>query len=327
MRSKAQKKEVDLEAIQKFAQSMIENVEKVIVGKRLVLEKVLVALLSRGHILFEDGPGTGKTFLSRSIAISLGLSFKRLQCTPDLLPNDVTGVSVFNQKTGEFHFRHGPVFSHLLLVDEINRATPRTQSALLEAMGEEQVTVDGQTRPLSNPFLLIATQNPIEFEGTFPLPEAQLDRFFFRLSVGYPDLEEEKEMLQNLQFDHPIEQLQQVMEAEQLLTLQKTVRAVHVDHTLVEYMLALIHATRKHSNVALGISPRGTLALFRASQAYAAIQNRNYVIPEDVKALLLPCLMHRMIVQPESLMRGRNASHILTSILESTEIPLGTPNY
>ena len=327
MSLKTPTKEKGLEEIQKFAQSMIENVEKVIVGKRLVIEKVLVALLSRGHILFEDGPGTGKTILSRSIAISLGLSFKRLQCTPDLLPNDVTGVSVFNQKTEEFHFRQGPVFSHLLLVDEINRATPRTQSAFLEAMGEEQVTVDGQTYSLSNPFLLIATQNPIEFEGTFPLPEAQLDRFFFRLSVGYPGIEEEKMMLQNLQYEHPIEQLGQVIETDQLDALQKTVREVHVDHTLVDYILALIQATRKHPDIALGISPRGTLALFRASQAYAAIQNRNYVIPEDIKELLFPCLVHRMIVQPESLMRGRNAAKILTSILESTEVPLGMPNH
>lgn len=327
MPMKASVQENDLAAIQAFAQAIIDNVEKVIVGKRTIIEKILVALLSRGHILFEDGPGTGKTILSRSIVTSLGLSFKRLQCTPDLLPNDVTGVSIFNQKTEEFQFRQGPVFSNLLLVDEINRATPRTQSALLEAMGEEQVTVDGQTYPLSNPFLLIATQNPIEFEGTFPLPEAQMDRFLMRLSVGYPTLEEEKTMLQNLQYEHPIEQLEQVVGLSQLLKAQKLVREIHVDHTLMDYLLTLIHATRKHPDLALGISPRGALALFRASQAYAAIQNRNYVMPEDIKTLLFPCFMHRMIVQPESLMRGRNASHILTSILESTEVPLGSPNH
>ncbi|NIM92895.1 MAG: AAA domain-containing protein, partial [Anaerolineales bacterium] len=277
------------------------------------------------HVLIEDAPGTGKTMLARSIAISLGLTFKRLQCTPDLLPNDVTGVSVYNQKTGEFSFRPGPVFANVLLADEINRATPRTQSALLEAMGEGQVTVDGVTHLLSRPFFVMATQNPIEFEGTFPLPEAQLDRFIFRMRVGYPNIDQEGQMLLNLQREHPIENLEQVVDGSRLLDLKKMVWEVHVDHTVREYILRLIHATRDHPDLALGASPRGSLALFKTSQAYAALRGRDYVIPDDVKKLVVPGLAHRLIVRPESALRGRTAESILVDLLETTEVTLGTP--
>lgn len=311
--------------IQTFAQTVIENVEKVIVGKRPVIETLMVALLCEGHVLLEDAPGTGKTMLARSIAVSLGLSFKRLQCTPDLLPNDVTGVSVFNQRAGEFDFRPGPAFANVLLADEINRATPRTQSALLEAMGEGQVTVDGATRPLSRPFLVLATQNPIEFEGTFPLPEAQLDRFLLRLSVGYPDFAQEGQMLRNLQRAHPIEQLGQVVDGNQLLELQKKIWEVNVDDTVRDYILTFVQATRKHNDLALGASPRASLALFKSAQAYAALQGRDFVLPDDVKRLVRPCLAHRLIVHPESSLRGRTASVIVDDLLENTEVPLGTP--
>jgi len=311
--------------IQTFAQTVIENVEKVIVGKSAVIESLMVALLCEGHVLIEDAPGTGKTMLARSMAASLGLSFKRLQCTPDLLPNDVTGVSVFNQRTGEFDFRPGPAFANVLLADEINRATPRTQSALLEAMGEGQVTVDGATRALPRPFLVLATQNPIEFEGTFPLPEAQLDRFLLRLSVGYPDFAQEGQMLRNLQRAHPIEQLGQVVDGHQLLQLQKKIWEVNVDDTARDYILAFAQATRKHNDLALGASPRGSLALFKTSQAYAALQGRDFVVPDDVKQLVRPCLAHRLIVRPESSLRGRTSSAILDDLLENTAVSLGTP--
>jgi len=272
-----------------FSQTVIDNVERVIVGKRHVIEMLLVALLSEGHVLIEDAPGTGKTMLARSLAISLGLSFKRLQCTPDLLPNDVTGVSVFNQKTGEFVFRPGPAFANVLLTDEINRATPRTQSALLEAMGEGQVTVDGTTHKLARPFIVLATQNPIEFEGTFPLPEAQFDRFLLRLHVGYPSFAQEGALLRRLQHAHPITAITQVVDGVDLPALQETVWDVHVDDTVRDYVLTLVHATREHADLALGASPRGSLALFKSAQAYALLQGRDFVIPDDVKALEAGC--------------------------------------
>jgi MoxR-like ATPase len=316
---------IDVKTIQQFAKTVMDNVERVIVGKRDAIEMLIVAQLCEGHVLIEDAPGTGKTMLARSIAISLGLDFKRLQCTPDLLPNDVTGVPVFNQKTGEFNFRPGPVFANILLADEINRATPRTQSALLEAMGEEQVTVDAVTHTLSRPFFVMATQNPIEYEGTFPLPEAQLDRFLFRMNVGYPNLEQEGQMLLKLQREHPIQNIDQVVDGKELLDLQKQVWEVHVDHTVQKYLLSLIHATRNHPDLALGASPRGSLALFKSSQAYAALQGRDFVLPDDVKRFILPCLAHRVIIRPESSLRGRTVRSLLEHLLESTEVPLGTP--
>ncbi len=310
--------------VDSFAQAVTENVEKVIVGKRGVIEMLIVALLCEGHVLVDDAPGTGKTMLTRSIAISLGLTFKRLQCTPDLLPNDVTGVSVFNQKTGEFQFRPGPIFSNVLLADEINRATPRTQSALLEAMAEGQVSIEGVTHKLARPFLVLATQNPIEFEGTFPLPEAQLDRFLLRLSVGYPDFDQEGVMLRNLQHEHPIESLQKAVDGSQLPELQRLVQDIHLDDTVRDYILSLVHATREHADLALGASPRGSLALFRTSQAYAALRGRDFVLPDDVKEVTVPCLAHRLIVRPESTLEGRTPPDILEELLDSTPIPLSS---
>jgi MoxR-like ATPase len=303
---------------------VIENVERVIVGKRASVELVLVALLCEGHVLLEDVPGTGKTMLARSVAASLGLSFKRLQCTPDLLPNDITGVSVFNQRSGEFEFRPGPAFVHVLLTDEVNRATPRTQSALLECMGEGQVTVDGVTHSLNRPFLVLATQNPIEYEGTFPLPEAQLDRFLIKLSVGYPSAEDESQILLNLQREHPIHGIGQVVDGARLLELQKDVWEVHVDDTVRDYIVRLIHATRNHSDLALGASPRGSLALFKTSQALAALRGRDFVLPDDVKALAVPALVHRLIVRPESALRGYTAERIMRDLLDSTPLDIGS---
>jgi MoxR-like ATPase len=309
--------------VQQFAQTVIDNVERVIVGKREAIELVTVALLCEGHVLIEDVPGTGKTMLARAVAASLGLSFKRLQCTPDLLPNDITGVSVYNQRSGEFEFRPGPAFAQVLLADEINRATPRTQSALLEAMGEGQVTVDGVTRSLNRPFLVLATQNPIEYEGTFPLPEAQLDRFLLKLSVGYPAPDDEAQILINLQREHPITAIEQVVDGARLLELQRVVWEVHVDDTVRDYIVRLIHATRNHTDLALGASPRGSLALFKTAQALAALRGRDYVLPDDVKTLALPALVHRLIVRPESALRGYTADRILQDLLRNTPLDLG----
>jgi MoxR-like ATPase len=305
---------------QEFANQVIDNVERVIVGKREVIELLLVALLCEGHVLIEDVPGVGKTMLARAMAISLGGQFKRLQCTPDLLPNDVTGVSVYNQKSGEFEFRPGPVFVNILLADEINRATPRTQSALLEAMQEQQVTVDGVTRPLPRPFLVLATQNPVEYEGTFPLPEAQLDRFLMRLEVGYPSPEDEKFLLTHLGREHPITQIGAVVDGAAILDLQKECWDVYVDETLRDYIIRLITATRSHPDLALGASPRASLALFKTAQALAALRGRDHVLPDDVKYLVPPTLTHRLIVKPEAELRGRTASAIVRDLL--TEVPL-----
>jgi MoxR-like ATPase len=310
--------------VQRFAETVIDNVERVIVGKREAIELVLVALLCEGHVLIEDVPGTGKTMLARAVAYSLGLSFKRLQCTPDLLPNDITGVSVFNQRTGEFEFRPGPAFVHVLLADEINRATPRTQSALLECMGEGQVTVDGVTRQLNRPFLVLSTQNPIEYEGTFPLPEAQLDRFLLKLSVGYPSPEDEGQILLNLRREHPITTIGQVVEGSRLMELQRAVWDVHVDDTVRDYTVRLVHATRTHSDLALGASPRGSLALFKASQALAVLRGRDFCLPDDIKALAQPTLVHRLIVRPESALRGYTAERIVSDILRTTPLDIGS---
>ncbi|MDY6877174.1 MAG: MoxR family ATPase [Chloroflexota bacterium] len=306
-----------------FTSSAIRNVETVIVGKRQQIELLMVALLCQGHVLIEDVPGTGKTMLARAIATSLGISFKRLQCTPDLLPNDITGVSVFNQKTNDFEFRPGPVFVNILLTDEINRATPRTQAALLEAMQERQVTVDSVTRPLPAPFLVLATQNPIEYEGTFPLPEAQLDRFLIRLSLGYPESDDEIQILRNLRKQHPIEMVRQVVDGAELLNLRQVVTDVHVDESLERYILAIVRATRSHPDVALGASPRGSLALYKTAQALAALRERDYVVPDDIKMLVPLTLAHRLIIKPDSQLRGRTAHTILAEILERTGLDIG----
>jgi len=319
-----------MQQVQSFSSTITENVEQVIVGKRQVIELFLVALLCEGHVLLEDVPGTGKTMLARSVAISLGGTFKRLQCTPDLLPNDITGISVFNQQTGQFEFRPGPVFVNILLADEINRATPRTQSALLEAMQEQQVTIDGVTRPLPRPFLVVATQNPIEYEGTFPLPEAQLDRFLMRLSMGYPTPDDERLILTHLRREHPISSLAPVEfkgEGPQdglarLLRLQRLVWEVHIDESLQDYIVRLVGATRQHAGLALGASPRASLALFKTSQALAALRGRDHVIPDDIQFLAPATLTHRLIVRPEAQLRGRTAARIVQEIIESTPLHL-----
>jgi MoxR-like ATPase len=315
-----------MDDVQKFMTPMVENVERVIVGKRAVIEYILVALLCEGHVLLEDVPGSGKTMLARSIATSLGIQFKRIQCTPDLLPNDITGVSVFNQKSSEFEFRPGPIFVNILLADEINRATPRTQAALLEAMQEQQVTVDGVTHELPRPFLVLATQNPIEYEGTFPLPEAQLDRFLMRLSMGYPSHGDERQILTNLWREHPILKLDKVVDGHNMLSLQKKIWDVNVDATLQDYIVALAEATRTHPDLLLGVSPRGTLALLKAAQALAAIRGRDYVIPEDIKTLVPLALAHRLILKPEAELRGRTALTVLEDVLQKTPLDLGSLN-
>jgi MoxR-like ATPase len=312
-----------MQDVQEFVAPLIENVEHVIIGKRQAIEFIMVALLCEGHVLLEDVPGSGKTMLARSIAASLGINFKRIQCTPDLLPNDITGVSIFNQKSGEFEFKPGPIFVNILLADEINRATPRTQAALLEAMQEQQVTVDGVTRDLPRPFLVLATQNPIEYEGTFPLPEAQLDRFLMRLSIGYPSRTEERQILTNLWREHPITKIGKVVDGQDLSTLQRRVWDVNVDSTLQDYIVALTEATRRHPDLSLGVSPRGSLALLKGAQALAAIRGRDYVIPDDIKTLVPLTLAHRLILKPEAELRGRTAHTILEDVLENTPLDLG----
>ena len=312
-----------MQEVQAFAEQIIANVEQVIVGKRKTVEYIVIALLCEGHVLLEDVPGVGKTMLARALAISLGIVFKRLQCTPDLLPSDVTGVSVFNQKTREFDFRQGPAFSNILLADEINRATPRTQAALLECMGERQITIDGTTHPLVRPFIVLATQNPIEYEGTFPLPEAQLDRFLFKLNLGYLDAAAESQMLLNLQRQHPIDQIQPVVEGARIVEMARQVWEVHVDDTVRNYIVNLVQATRRHPDLALGASPRGGLGLFRGSQALAAMRGRDYVLPDDIKELAPLVLGHRCIVHPESALRGRTSLRAIADIVEQVELTLG----
>ena len=309
------------------AGKLIANIEKVVIGKRQTLTLALAAYLCEGHVLLEDVPGVAKTMFARALAKSVGCTFKRLQCTPDLLPTDVTGVSIFNQKTAEFEFRPGPVFAQTLLADEINRATPRTQSALLEAMAERRVSVDGKTYTLKPPFLVIATQNPVDQEGTFPLPEAQLDRFLVRLSLGYPSLDEEAKMLQRLQHGHPIDDLQPVAKADDILAAQAAVRDVHVDDKVRTYILQIVHGSREHEDVLLGGSPRASIALFRTAQAVAAIGGRDFVLPDDVKRMAHPVLSHRLILKPESRLRKRTSALVVQDIVGDTAVPVLKESY
>ena len=302
-------------------QRIINNVEKVIVGKAESVAFSLIAVICNGHVLIEDVPGVGKTVLTKAIARSIGCSFKRIQFTPDLLPSDVTGVSIYNQKTGNFEFRAGPIMSQIVLADEINRATPKTQSALLEAMEEIQITIDGITYRLPEPFMVMATQNPIEYEGTFPLPEAQLDRFMMNIKLGYPKVSDEMNILDTHQYHHPLDDLEQIMIAEELVLIQRQIRSIHVDPSIREYIVAIANATRNHNNIYLGSSPRGSLALYRASQALAAIRGRGYVIPDDVKLLTKPTLAHRLIVTPAARVRAITSTSVLDEILQSVPVP------
>ncbi len=304
------------------ARKIVANVERVIVGKRQQIVLALVSWFCEGHILLEDVPGVAKTILARALAKSVGCSFKRIQCTPDLLPTDVTGASVFNPKTTEFQFRPGPVFAQVVLTDEINRATPRTQAALLEAMAEASVTVDGITHVLERPFLVIATQNPIDHEGTFPLPEAQLDRFLIRQSLGYPSMEEELKILSLLERSHPLDTLQSVVTADELLACQAAVRTVHVDDKVRRYITEIVHASREHEDISLGGSPRASLAMFRTAQALAAVRERDYVEPDDVKRVAAPVLLHRLILRPESRLRKVTAAEVVDEILGEVPVPI-----
>ncbi|MEZ6117518.1 MAG: MoxR family ATPase [Pirellulaceae bacterium] len=301
---------------------IITNVETVIVGKRQQLVLALVSWFCEGHFLLEDVPGVAKTMLARAMASSVGSRFKRIQCTPDLLPTDITGASIFNQKTAEFEFRAGPIFANVVLADEINRTTPRTQAALLEAMAESRVSIDGVTHTLDAPFLVIATQNPVDHEGTFPLPEAQLDRFLMRFSLGYPSLEEEMLLLEKLQHGHPVDSLQPVVRTEELLECQRQIREVHVSDKVRRYLTEIVHGTRQREEFALGGSPRATIALFRTSQAMAAIRGRDFVQPDDVKRIALPVLSHRMILQPEARLRRLSVAEILEDTIADVAVPI-----
>ncbi len=300
---------------------IIENVAKVIVGKTTVVEQALATLVAQGHILVEDVPGVGKTTLSKALAISIGCSFQRIQFTPDLLPSDVTGISVYNQQSGDFNFRPGPIMSQVVLADEINRATPKTQAALLEAMEEHQVTVDGVTHPLSPPFMVVATQNPIEYEGTFPLPEAELDRFLMRLSLGYPDFAEEMAIIERQELTHPIDSLEPVARPEEVVNMQEAAKQVYVDRLVRHYIVTLTEATRSHRDVALGASPRATLGLFRTARALALVQDRDYVVPDDIKMLAPAALSHRIVLSPAARMRGIRSEVVITELLNQVNVP------
>lgn len=312
-----------MEMIQNFADKVAANIEKVIVGKRNPVDLAVICLLCQGHLLIEDVPGVGKTVLARSIALSLGCSFSRIQFTPDMLPSDVTGVSIYNQVNHQFEFRPGPVMSQIVLSDEINRATPKTQASLLEAMEERQITVDGNTHPLPKPFMVLATQNPIEYEGTFPLPEAQLDRFLMRLELGYPVLEDEVNILDRQQYRHPITTLTQVVSAQELEEAQEEIKKVYVAPAVKRYMVEIVRQTRQHPDVYLGASPRGSLALFRTTQARAAMQGRDFVLPDDVKALVHSTLSHRVILGPAARLRDLSADQILQDVLGKVVVPGG----
>ena len=306
--------------IHETGEKVSANVERVIIGKSQEVRLTLVALLCRGHLLIEDVPGTGKTMLAKAVAKSLGCSFRRIQFTPDLLPSDVTGLSIYNQKTQEFEFRPGPIMAQVVLADEINRATPKTQSALLESMEEHQATIDGTTYQMPEPFLVIATQNPIEYEGTFALPEAQLDRFMLRIRLGYPSLADEQTILEEQKLSHPLEDLKEVLGVAELLQLQASVREIYVDPSVAEYIVRLVNATRTHPDVYLGASPRGSLALYRTGQALAALAGRDYVIPDDIKALAEAALAHRLIIKTSSSMHDIDPRQVITELLNSVPV-------
>lgn len=306
------------------ANKIAENIKKVIIGKNRAIELAVVALVCQGHILIEDVPGVGKTMLARSLAKSTGCSYSRIQFTPDLLPSDITGVSIYNQKEGDFEFKSGPVISQLVLADEINRATPKTQSALLESMDERQVTVEGVTHVLPRPFMVMATQNPIEYEGTFPLPEAQLDRFFLKISLGYPSLAEEESILSSQENTHPIELLEAVVSSDEIVKIQDAVKTIYVDELVRSYIVSIVHATRDNEDIALGSSPRGSLAMARGIQALALMRGRDYVLPDDVKELAVPMLAHRIIVSSGARMQGITPEEIVARILDTVPVPDNT---
>ncbi len=310
-----------MEEPRQIAERIAANVEKTIIGKGTEVRLALIALLCQGHVLIEDVPGVGKTILARSLAVSTGCSFRRIQFTPDLLPSDVSGVSIYNQKTGDFEFRPGPIVAQIVLADEINRATPKTQSSLLEAMEERQVTVDGVTHRMPQPFMVLATQNPIEYEGTFPLPEAQLDRFLMRIHLGYPTAAEEVLIMEGQQRQHPIESLERVTDAEELLTIQRAVKDVYVDPLIKQYIVNVVDATRRHGSAYLGASPRGSLALHRTCQARALLDSRDFVIPDDVKELAYATLGHRIIINPSARVKNVTAREIIESCLDRVPVP------
>jgi len=310
---------------QQLAEKIIRNVEKVMVGKTEAVQLAVIALISQGHLLIEDAPGVGKTMLARSLAKSINCSFKRIQFTPDMLPGDITGVSIYNQKISDFEFRPGPLTAQVVLADEINRATPKVQSALLEAMEERQITVDGVTRKMPSPFHVLATQNPIEYEGTFPLPEAQLDRFLLRINIGYPTPSEEIAIVERQQYVHPIEQIDHVVDAADVLMLQETVKKIYVEDLIKQYIVSLVDATRRHPSIFLGSSPRGSLALFRTAQARALLHGRDFVLPDDVKALAVSALAHRSLLSSTGQSQGRDGRAPIAEILETVPVPGAVP--
>ena len=312
---------MDLNGARGVAQGIADNVKRVIIGKDAAIEQGVIAIICQGHILIEDVPGVGKTMLARSLARTVGSSFRRIQFTPDLLPSDITGVSIYNRQSSTFEFREGPVFSQVVLADEINRATPKTQSALLESMEERQVTVEGVTRPVPRPFTVMATQNPVEYEGTFPLPEAQLDRFLLMIHLGYPSNEEELAIVDSQAMSHPIDKLDAVSTPEEVVQLQESVKTVYVDELIKQYIIAISDATRKHEDISLGASPRGSLALFRGAQARALIRGRDYVLPDDIKPLAVPMLSHRIIVSAAARMRGVSGKDAISAIVEQVPVP------